>query len=538
MSESVSESVKVAVGQLGAHPAAAGADAGGKAAIGAFPITEHCLGEAPLFEDAPQWIYQLDNPYLHGIHAPVDRECSARCTEVIGELPADLRGAYYRNGANPKYQPKNRYHPFDGDGMVHAVHIDDEGVHYSNRWVQTPALLEEDRTGISISPGVMGPFDYSISQFGIKDTANTDVFVHNKKLVALWYNAGNPEALNPKTLAPSGPFALDGRELRKMSAHSKVDWSTGELLYFDYADEPPFFTYGVANAEGRVIHEVDIDLPGARLPHDIGFTERYTVVHDLPFFHDLNILRQHRMRVLTFHRDIPTRFGILPRFGGNKDVRWFECEPCYILHVSNCWEDGEWVVMDGCRSINPMPSASSDEGELSHMLAYMRLEANNYRWRFNLVTGEVREGDIDDLNTEFNKTNPLFHGRQSRYAYHQRIPLAEEGGHTLRFTGLVKYDNETGLRWVYEYGAGVFGSEAVFAPKLTDPSEPNRANAASVTVEDDGYVVTIVTDSKDWSSWFLVFDARDIEQGPIAQVKLPQRVPAGFHAHWAPAVLL
>jgi carotenoid cleavage dioxygenase len=53
-----------------------------------------------------------------------------------------------------------------------------------------------------------------------------------------------------------------------------------------------------------------------------------------------------------------------------------------------------------------MPKAYGDEGELSHMLAYMRLEANNYRWRFNLVTGEVREGDIDDLNTEFNKTNP------------------------------------------------------------------------------------------------------------------------------------
>ena len=77
--------------------------------------------------------------------------------------------------------------------------------------------------------------------------------------------------------------------------------------------------------------------------------------------------------------------------------------------------------MDGCRSVNPMPKAYGDEGELSHMLAYMRLEANNYRWRFNLVTGEVREGDIDDLNTEFNKTNPLYGGQKSRYAYHQYI---------------------------------------------------------------------------------------------------------------------
>ena len=135
-------------------------------------------------------------------------------------------------------------------------------------------------------------------------------------------------------------------------------------------------------------------------------------MHDLPFFHDLDVLKNHKLRVLTFHKDIPTRFGLIPRFGESKTIRWFDCEPCYILHVSNCWEEGDWVVMDGCRSVNPMPKAYGDEGELSHMLAYMRLEANNYRWRFNLVTGEVREGDIDDLNTEFNKTNPLYGGQK------------------------------------------------------------------------------------------------------------------------------
>jgi carotenoid cleavage dioxygenase len=135
----------------------------------------------------------------------------------------------------------------------------------------------------------------------------------------------------------------------------------------------------------------------------------------------------------------------------------------------------------------------------------------------------VREGDLDDLNTEFNKTNPLFHGVYSRYAYHQRIPLLHEGGHTLRFTGLVKYDNETGRRWEWDYGAGVFGSEAVFAPK---------AGATRDSIEDDGYVITLTTDTKDWSSWSLVFDAQNIEHGPIARVRMPQRVPYGFHATW------
>ena len=136
----------------------------------------------------------------------------------------------------------------------------------------------------------------------------------------------------------------------------------------------------------------------------------------------------------------------------------------------------------------------------------------------------MREGDIDDLNTEFNKTNPVFHGVKSKYAYHQRIPLLSEGGHTLRFTGLVKYNNETGQSTQWDYGSGVFGSETVYAPKP-------GANRSSE--EDDGYLTTIVTDSNTWQSHCLVFDARDITVGPICRVQLPQRVPSGFHASWA-----
>ena len=490
-----------------------------------YPTTDHCIGPVHTLSGVPDWIYELDNPYLHGVYAPTLNEMRLEKLPVTGEIPADLVGAYFRNGPNPRFKPLNRHHPFDGDGMVHGVYFKDGNVSYCNRYVQTAASRGELAEGISVSPGVMGPFDYSVSRYGIKDTSNTDVLWYAGDLVTLWYNAGDPCRLDGRTLDTRSQFQLQGRPTSRMSAHSKVDWNTGELLFFDYGDEPPYLTYGVADASGKLLHEVAIDLPGPRLPHDIGFTSRYAIVHDLPLFHDMNVLRKHNYRVLTFHRDIPTRFGILPRRGKSSDVRWFECQPCYILHVTNCWEEGDWVVMDGCRSLNPMPDVQAGEGELASMLAYMRLEANAYRWRFNLATGEVREGDIDDLNTEFNKSNPIFHGVKSKYAYHQRIPLLHEGGHTLRFTGLVKYNNDTGVSAQWDYGHGVFGSEAVFAPK---------PGADRDSLEDDGYVITLVTNSNDWTSQCLVFDATDIPQGPVASVELPQRVPFGFHATWAP----
>ena len=70
-----------------------------------FPISDKCLGETPLFEDAPAWIYNHDNPYLHGVNAPTTKEIEGAGLVVEGELPADLRGSYYRNGTNPFLSP-------------------------------------------------------------------------------------------------------------------------------------------------------------------------------------------------------------------------------------------------------------------------------------------------------------------------------------------------------------------------------------------------------------------------------------------------
>ena len=191
-----------------------------------FPIASACLGEVPRFTDAPDWIYQLDNPYLHGVYAPVLSELQATNLEVEGELPADLSGAYFRNGPNPVYQPKNRYHPFDGDGMVHAVYFNEGTASYRNRYVHTVAWDGERADGQSVSPGVMGPFDYNISEFGIKDTSNTDIFVYSGDVMTLWYNAGHPYRLGAESLETKGYFELEGRQHRRLSAHSKVDWKT------------------------------------------------------------------------------------------------------------------------------------------------------------------------------------------------------------------------------------------------------------------------------------------------------------------------
>jgi carotenoid cleavage dioxygenase len=465
---------------------------------------------------APAWIEAIDNPYLHGAFAPVVRETEQTDLAVEGELPRELFGAYFRNGPNSVHAPINRYHWFDGDGMVHGIWFEDGRAHYRNRYVQTRGLQHEAEAGKTVWGGVLGPFDFSLPGGPLKDTANTDLIAFDGQLLALWYESGQMMALDPSTLATRGPYAREGLS-RRVSAHSKVDPATGELVFFSYGDRPPYMRYGVLSPDGT-LHQTDVELPGPRRPHDIGVTPRYSILHDFPMFFDPETFRKTGKRIPLFHRDVPTRFGVIERHG--TAVRWFDFEPCYMLHVVNCWEEGDEIVMIGCRTNDPTLRPDPADGKIAAMLSGIKLQANLHVWRMDLATGETKEGPLDDLNAEFPMIHPGMLGRKNRYSYHSRIPYEIPA----TFDGLVKYDLTDGSCTRFDYGPGVFGSEAPFVPR------------PGATDEDDGWLVTFVTDASDWSSACWVFDARDVQAGPIAKVALPQRVPNGFHATWIDGV--
>ena len=471
--------------------------------------------------DAPAWIDTIDNPYLHGLFAPIQTELSAASSElrVEGEIPRDLYGAYFRNGPNNRFAPSNRYHWFDGDGMVHGIYFENGEARYANRYIDTRGSKLEQERGGTVYPGVLGPFDFSLPGGPLKDTANTDLVTLGGKLCALWYESGELYDLDPRTLETKGPLRLGDAMPKRISAHSKVDPATGDFIFFRYGDRAPYMHYGVARPDGE-IHVTEITLPGPRRPHDLGVSGRYSVLHDFPIFFDPEHFAKTGKRVPLFHKEVPTRFGVIPRFGVDADVRWFEFEPCYMLHVVGCWDEGDEVVMVGCRTDDPSLRPDPADGKLAAMLSGIKLQANIYEWRMNLATGEGRERKLDETNAEFPMRSGGFIGRKNRYSYLQEIPYEIPA----TFDALIKYDLETGSAERFAYGPGRFGSEAPFAPRVGAPFTAEH--------EDDGYVITFVTDTSDWSSACWIFDARAITDGPVAKVHLPQRLPAGFHATW------
>jgi carotenoid cleavage dioxygenase-like enzyme len=212
-----------------------------------------------------------------------------------------------------------------------------------------------------------------------------------------------------------------------------------------------------------------------------------------------------------------SRLGVMPRMGGDADVKWFEIDNCMVFHVANAWEDGDEVVLLACRSnrtdvANATVNAGDENQNMRDQLALLT------EWRMNLVTGEVTERNIDpDRYCEFPRINDNLVGHPSRYAYLAGIDVDRQG---TPFTSEIKYDCEDGSMTIHPLGEGRMGGEAIFAP---------RKNATS---EDDGYVILFSWDEPNQQSECVVIDAQNFEADAVARIKIPYRVPFGFHASW------
>lgn len=467
-----------------------------------------------------------DHPYRTGPWQPNMREYDVIEPKVSGEIPSDLNGIYIRNTENPVHDSLGRYHPFDGDGMLHSIAFENGHCEYRNRFIATDGLAAENTEGKPLWAGLRERPDKSLrdgcgARTRLKDSSSTDVVVHGGVAATSFYQCGDIYEMNPLTLEPHGKAAWvnDVTPGWGVSAHTKVDEATGEMLFFNYSTQAPYMHYGVVDNNRELVHYIPVELPGPRLPHDMAFTTNFAILNDLPLFWDDEALKQGAYAV-RFHR-LPSRFAIVPRRGRPEDIIWFEAKPAYVLHWINAFEQGDEIVLDGYKQ-------DPEKGSVTHglpdglkpftILDINAIGAHAYRWRFNLKTGAVTEGPLEEALSEFGMINPKFAGKPYKYSW----AMTTKPGWFL-FDGLVRLDATTGQRQQYKFPEGVFASESPMAPSLGGAEE------------DDGYVITYTTNMNTDSSECQIFDAKNIETGPVASIELPQRICVGTHSYWSSA---
>ncbi|QDQ98523.1 carotenoid oxygenase family protein [Tomitella fengzijianii] len=464
------------------------------------------------FDELPAAVDPAANPHLRGLFEPQRAEVDAERLVVEGELPAALRGSYLRNGPNMRFDPIGSYlYPIDGDAMVHRIELDGGAAHYRNAFVRTPALVAEESAGRALWPGIMTPYRPGPELVGDalaysdRDLPDINVVRHGGRLLALAESAP-PFRLDPADLRTVCKETFDGRLPAGLTAHPKVDPATGEMFSFCYSFEPPYLTWTAIGRDGvptRAATPVDgLDAPV--MIHDMALTATYLVVPVCPLVFDIAAAMTGGS-VLQWRPEAGARIALIPRDGS--PVRWCSDEAFWMWHTANAYDAGDGtVVLDYVQWDHPGIVTGAEEPTASTLV----------RAVLDPATGLMTRTEVARAGMEFPRIDDRLIGRPHR----QVATVGESPG-----ADLVGGDADL-LRWYdLDTGAGVsWGDEALsFGEPVHLPTE-----------DGEHYWGAIVTERRDRTGWFYVFDGEEPAAGPRARVRLPHRVPAGLHGAWLP----
>ncbi|XP_028552320.1 carotenoid 9,10(9',10')-cleavage dioxygenase-like isoform X5 [Dendrobium catenatum] len=462
------------------------------------------------FEDQP-WLPSQSN------FMPVDEiEEAVIISNIEGEIPHDFpEGVYIRNGSNPLFGALQSGSSVlglcsetwvEGEGMLHAlsfsratpaaVSVGSGGawtLSYKNRFVESKTFqLERSRNHPAFlpliegdAPAVLASFLLNKLRFGkmAKDLSNTNVLEFSGKVFAVAENH-MPLEIDLLSLETIGDWDLSGAWDRPFMAHPKKA-PGGELVFVGADGKKPFLVLGVVSVDGKELkHKVDLKLERGIVCHDIGVTERYNIILDMPLTFDIVRLMKGGP-LLKYEKESYARIGVMPRYGDSDSIKWFDVEPYCTLHLVNCYEDGDEVVVRGGRSrgsIIPGPD----------------LGRNKCQW--------------------FSSGFKLKLAALPKYGGLMKLYLDEKDSTTMQENdngGSVKVER-------HPLGANEFCSGAAFVSKLGGVQE------------DDGWIISFVHNEHTNTSQVHIIDAKNFKDDPVAKIILPKRVPYGFHGAFIP----
>lgn len=446
---------------------------------------------------------RTESPFLVGIHAPMRSELTLHDLDVTGSIPTGLDGRYLKMGANPVAPASAGHHWFLGDGMVHGLAIEGgRAAWYRNRWIGSRTAAAA--LGRTAAPG---------PRRGRSDTVNTNVVAIGGRAFALVEAGSFPVELS-ETLDGQCYSAFQGTLEGSFTGHPHRDPLTGEHHAIAYDGGIwDAVRHVVVSGAGKVVRDVPIPVEHGPCIHDCAITQRFAIVLDLPVTFSMRaVLAGHAFpfRWNPAHR---ARVGLLPRRGSAADIIWCGVEPCFVFHVANAFDrqDGR-VELD----VVAYPRMFASGGSGLDALGVLE------RWTVDPLGHRVDRRVIDPTPQEFPRIDERRFGQRHRYVYTVGVP--PDGNPQLTgATQLYKHDLDTGHRRVHDFGEGHVPGEFVFVP------------AAAGAGEDEGWLVGLVIDTHRDTTDFVILDARAFEAAPIATIRLPHRIPPGFHGNWFPA---
>lgn len=468
-------------------------------------------------------------PGLERLFDRVPIEASYRVEGIEGEIPAWLRGSYYVNGPARFARGGVAYrHWLDGDGMVCALAFDEGGVRFTNRFVASEKLVEEEAAGRALyrTFGTAFAGDRLVRGIALASPVNVSVYPWSGRLLAFG-EQGLPWELDRDTLETLGPFDF-GRRLNAVTpfaAHAAIDKRTGELLNFGIsfsAERPHLNLYRFA-ADGALVYRRRLPLDAPRSVHDFTLSQRFAVFYLSPYVLDMGRLlggAATLLDCLDWRPDLGSVLLVVERDSGEEVVRLPIGEK-YSLHLVNAYEEGggDRLVVDVIELEEPV---YDDYREMPDLFVDVE-PGQPVRRVIDLGRGAV----VDERRIDYRRACdfPAVAAARTGLPYDELWMLGI--GATGRpgrkfFDELVHARWSTGSAETWRAPAGRYlGGEPVHVP---DPSGSDR-----------GVILCQELEPADRRAAFVLFDAQAVGAGPVARIPLRHPVPPLFHACWHPA---
>ncbi|MGD8829785.1 MAG: carotenoid oxygenase family protein [Pseudomonadales bacterium] len=470
-------------------------------------------------------------PTCHGGYENLDEEHDYLIDDIEGEVPADLRGTFIRNGPGRQKIGGVPYgHWFDGDGMLSVFSFGEGEVRFANRYVRTPKYVRETAAGRVLYRGfgTQIPGGWWRNAFRLPtNPANTSVIYHGGHLLAL-NEGGRPWAVDPSNLETLGEFDYHGGLFgRTFSAHGKVHARTGHYVNFGAGSHrqrlisapTPCLNLFRIDGSGHVVDSGRAYIDRFPFCHDFALSDRYALfflgsIVFGPGIHEFLLGRTSIAELMHFDADVPMQILVVD-LENLEVVRTFETDPGAIIHFGNAFETGDEVVVDA------MHTDGFDGAALMNVFdPHGRIGGGTYlRFHLNLRTGTVRSERMSAHECEFPTFDPRGLGSPHGACY---TACSVPNGADSFFNAFqrVGFDGDTTL---VTLPPGYYASEPVFAPMQgTDR-------------RDQGYLLEVVYDAFHHSSELQIYRA-DQPTDPVCRLGLRHHLPHQFHGFFTPEV--
>ena len=237
--------------------------------------------------------------------------------------------------------------------MISALHFDDHGVRFVNRFVRSKKFVSEEAEKRAIFRTFGTTFDGDQLKRGlmIEPPVNVSVYPFAGKLLAFG-EQGLPYQLDSHSLETLGQFDFGGtiNDISPFAAHPKIDPQTGEMFNFgiSFSAREPFLNLYRFDKQAQLIYRQRLRLDYAASLHDFGLSENHAIFYVSPYILDMQSLARDGkplMESLEWQPALNSSLMIAGRETGELECT-LNVGNRYCLHFINCFEENGLLNVD------------------------------------------------------------------------------------------------------------------------------------------------------------------------------------------------